>query len=127
MPSQFSPEILAILPARDEFKPGDVIEVDLSELGPDGAASAAKFNGLRGIIARPLGYHEDAAGLMDYVVSWDWGDERLIPFLVEMLGRRSQVDSLDPRVPGFYIKLAEHQELKTAWDVNWFKNRNTGG
>ena len=86
---------------REKYKPGTLIELDFSMF--DEPNELNKFNGIKGIIVRPLGCHEDLAGCLDYVVSWDWKDYRLYEFMKQRSGDCPQ-DLLDPRIQAAYIK-----------------------
>lgn len=103
---------------RKEFKPGDIVEVDVGE-DPD-CAELKKFNGLRGIIVRPLMCDEDLAGTFDYVISWDWTDDRLFDFLTEFQGKEDVRYILDPRVSAFWIKKAS-DNYTTSWRKRFFE------
>ena len=98
---------------RDEFKPGDIVEVTFTG---HTARDMDKYNGIRAIVVRPLGTHEDFAGNYDYVVSWDWTDDRLLSFFKE-LGATTEKDLLDPRFSKLFLKLADCQHNITAHDI----------
>jgi hypothetical protein len=87
--------------SREEFSPGTVIELDFDD------EPYKKFNGIKGIIVRLLGCHEDLAGSYDYVVSWDWKDERLFIFLTTWHGNNLK-RLLDPRMPKEVLKKVEN-------------------
>jgi hypothetical protein len=92
--------IICLECTRAKYKPGTLIETDFSML--DEPNELKKFNGIKGIIVRPLGCHEDLAGCLDYVVSWDWKDDRLYEFLKIYKGSNREL--LDPRITMEFIK-----------------------
>lgn len=114
------------------FKPGDVVEFDPSPLEENGKIPLLEYKGLRGIIVRKLGQHENLCNSLDYIVSWDWVDDRLPAFLVEIHGfkldefkgnRLELKEILDPRTFGSVLKLSDRQDLYTLWDVEWDKDK----
>jgi len=100
--------IICLECTRGKYKPGTVIELDFSIL--DEPNELKKFNGLKGIVVRPLGCNEDLAGVLDYVISWDWKDQRLYDFLCTYHGTENPITLLDPRIPMMFIKRSDDKE-----------------
>ena len=86
------------------FKPGQLVELYF----PDEIMEFTKYNGLKCIVVRPLGTHEDLAGSLDYVVSWCcWWDEKLYRFLRAFKGPD---EILDHRLPIFALRAVNEKD-----------------
>jgi len=97
---------------RDEFAPGDIVELDLTILSDDEVATpnerekrSLQAQGLRGVVIKSLGMHEDLAGGFDYLIWWDhkdprydvwfdnsWEDNRISDCLIKKTGEKDKRD-----------------------------------
>ncbi len=103
------------------LKPGTVVEFDSEVFNEEGKENEyKKYDGLKGIIVRPLGCHEDLAGIYDYVISWDWKDTRYVQFKLDFCRDPVSVKNntisisdvkamLDPRISEQLIRVSKNQ------------------
>ena len=92
---------------RDDFAPGDIVELDITILidGKEDERDKKSFQaqGLRGVVIKSLGMHEDLAGSFDYLIWWDhkdpryntwfdnsWEDNRISDLLIKKTGEKDK-------------------------------------
>jgi hypothetical protein len=65
---------------RDKLVPGDIVELRFPDWWLEDPNEQTKLQiqaqGLRGVVIKALGQHEDSAGLLDYLIWWNHDDPR---------------------------------------------------